>query len=109
MKNFNVNFNSRCRLVQVLNNIPGPLGRLRLLLPILDKISFTDEYWKKVKIVQNGNQTTCVAPNNEFGNLKVELENAEADALIKELENSTEIVLNDYRSWVKELLKDLKE
>jgi hypothetical protein len=109
MKSFSVNFNSRCRLTQILNDVSGPIGRTRPLLPILDKLIFPDDEWKKVKIVQNGDQIIAEPPDKYFGVCEIQIEDSQAEALTKELENSNDIKVSDLRLWANEILLQLKK
>jgi len=107
MKSFEIVFGARLRLNYILGAASGPEGRLHFL-PVIDQLVFSDEDWERVRQVTIGTQTTYSAPYDGFGKVTVTLADAQAEALVRELENSPLVTCGDWRSWVSAVVEQLK-
>ncbi len=111
MKNLTLSFSSRLRLNLLIDAIPGPLGRIRPMLEVMKHTAFTEEEIAQVKQSPGDapGTTRYEAPTPDFGNKAVQIEEADAAALVRELESSTSLTAFDMRTWALPMIEELKK
>lgn len=96
------------RLNQLMDEIPGPMGRIRPMLVVMKQTSFTDAEMAQTKMTPVAGGITVEAPSPSFGSITVTLEDSVAEALVQELETSQKINTSDMRQWGEAVIEQLK-
>lgn len=113
MKNIELNFISRVRLVGILNGANGKNGgmdKIHALLSVYEKVHFVDDELARitVKEVAPGVTNFEVKGSSEFCNKTVEIEDQQAKWLLKELDDWTDNAgISDY-AWLDKLKGELR-
>ncbi len=100
MKNLKLDFVQRFGLANFIAGLSvASLGTLESLRHIYDKVRFSDQEWKSIRVTDAGNgQSTYEPPNQGFGAIEVQIEDADAGILIKIMEGREKWDFNE-SSW----------
>lgn len=103
MKNLNLPFAQRLGLTNFLASVTGPLGKINAMGRIYDVVRFTESEMSKVKITDLGNGTSSfVPPSLSFGALDAQIEDADAQLLLQEIDAHQGWRVSD-KEWVNDL------
>jgi hypothetical protein len=109
MKNLELEFIQRLKLINLCEIQEGPLGKTAPFMRILDVIRFTDsEIPQIIKTQISDNIISYAPPNNEFGKILVGFETTDAKVLVELLESWPRFTTADH-TWADPLIKLLKE
>lgn len=109
MKTLDLDFITRFKLSGILDQVDGNLGKLKALGAIFDKVRFSEEEAKRIVTKQTGDLVTFSTPEGEpeFGKITVEIEDSQAEFLMKELDTWPHFRIADL-TWVEKLKAGLK-
>jgi len=107
MKTLTVTFEQRIKLLGILGSITGPLGRIAPLLQVWEKVKFSEDEFKKIKVEQQApGVVTYTPPYPLFGFLRVQIEDAQASAVVLEFDQFQGFKVTDI-GWVEDVRKQL--
>jgi hypothetical protein len=109
MKILDLNFTSRLRLSNALSQIDKrPMAILGMLYEVFKQVRFSEAEWAQIKIEDKGNQRAFIPPPDaEFAKIRVELEDAHAQALLREFEEGAILGVIDME-WAEKAKEQLK-
>jgi len=88
MKNLNFTFVQRLKVSNILGQVSGNLEKILPLSNALEVIRFSEEEQRQIKITPNGGGIVSYeAPTPDFGTKAITLEDAQAQAVLRELES----------------------
>jgi len=100
MKNITLNFWQRVGLMNVLGAATGPLAKITALTRVYEAVRLTDEEMQQVQIQDLGNgRSALMPPSPEWGTKTIEIEDADAKAVLAEIEAYSAFQISDM-AWV---------
>jgi len=112
MKNLKLTFGERLQLTNFLAQIDGPVGKTAPLTNVYLKARFSEEELKEVRVEQipgsNPPAQTYRTPSPDFGAVTLEVENADAAALVEELKGNAKLRVVDWANWANVIVEQLK-
>jgi len=109
MKTIECDFITRFKLSGILDQVDGSLGKMKALGAVFDKVRFTEDEAKEITTKQVGDSVTFSTPEGhaDFGRIEIEIEDGQAEFLLKELEGWQHFRISDL-TWVEQLKTLLK-
>jgi hypothetical protein len=111
MTTVTLNFTQRFKLVDLLAQQEGPLGRTAPFLRVLNTVRFTDAENKEIvvrPVPNDPGKIKFAPPSAEFGAITVDLETADAKALAELLNTWPKFVTADHQ-WADSIIEQLEK
>ncbi len=109
MKDLSLDFAQRVGIQNYLGSVEAPLGKLTSLGNVLKLVRFTDREQQQIKLgpLDEQGRQPITAPLAPFGQLRTQVEDADANAFIEEIEGRGKHKMVDL-VWIEAVLPQLK-